>query len=308
MARALVVAVLLLAMPLVGCLGSDQDPLAATQEAPEGTPAPDLASGTAFVYQAGGHWDLVPSFTVVVAQASDEGYLLTGQTRQDLIGEVFLERAWFGVRDAELNRAPTDGHPEGWELFDFPLQDNKTWHRGQQTVTAHKSPVPTPSGTELGYVMTVGGGPGDDFVIEYTYAPSVGYLTSYTYTWNGRPVFDITLTEVTRSDTWTWYEQGPVHELSADRGTEIRPFSQTPGYDHLVVYAGGSEGTLATVTPPSLDTGPWTYQVDGKHEAFTGTLLEATEGTWTLTLQKPQDGEAYLGTVAVRWTGSAHVG
>lgn len=305
MTRALVVAILLLTVPLVGCLGDDPTGLTPGDDGTSATPAPDLEPGTAFVYAAGGHWDLVPSFTVVVAQASDEGYLLTGQTRTDLVGEVFLERAWFGVRDAELNREPTDGHPEGWQLFDFPLHDGKTWYRGQQRVTAHAAPVPTPDGTEPGYVMTLGGGPGDDYGITYTYAPSVGYLTSYTYTWNGRSMFDISLTEVTRSETWTWYEEGPVHELSAARGTEVEPFQQAPGYDHLVVYAGGSEGTVAMVSPPELSRTPWTYQVDGKHEAFTGTLLEATQGSWTLALQKPQEGHAYLGTVAVRWIGPA---
>lgn len=313
---------LLLAAALVasGCLSGTEDPNPQTgssdlpgyeahtrilndaaqesQREADGLPAPDLEVGTAWTYEASGRWDLTDRFTVVVAEASEEGYLFAGAEPSDLKGEVHLERAWFGHRDAELNRLPSPQHPEGWPILDFPLYDGKTWNRGVHKVTAHAAPVETPSGFEPGYRMSLGD---DSFNVTWTYAPSVGFLTSYTYTWEGAPRFDIRLAEQPTLTEALWYETGPVAETDDEGEVHAATLDVPDGFDHVMAYAGGTDGAAGTVLPAPGGQAPWLFSVDRTGEAFFAELFEATPGPWTLTASHRDGGFAFVWAVAVDW-------
>lgn len=299
---------------LAGCLGAQEDPGAGHaitredvllppwqhQRAPPdgGALAPDLTLGTTFTYRTTGLWDLTDQVTVVVARAGPTGYLFAAGAPEDLRGEIVLERAWFGTRDTELNRVPTNVHPEGFTLFDFPLYDGKTWRRGAHVVTATEAKVATPWGAEDGFRMEVAG---TDFSIRYTYAPSVGYLSRYTYTWDDRVLFDLTLEDVGTTDAWVWYEVIGVAEATDGDLSPSGVFHVPSAADAIVVYAGGSAGARGVVTPPPGTSAPWTFEVAGREQGFVSVVLPASQGPWGHARVEPGGGFSVLMMVATEW-------
>lgn len=309
--RALLLALVLLAVPLAGC--ADQAPT--EPEGPEppdgdptevpgersgdgmatvqvtGLPRPALEVGQAWTYQATGVYDTQATVTVVVAEASEQGYLLAGVGPEDLLEAIAWGRAWHGPVDAELN-PQGDGQAV---LFDFPLTDGKTWTSGERTVTVELTDVPHPDGPREGARMTVGSEQG---TTTWTYEPTTQYLTSYTSTWGGTTYLELTLTGTSRSPSWTWYEDHG-RASTADGPASLAVPDQA---EAVIVSAGGWGGGQAQLLPAPTGPPPESYRFLGE-EAWTYELLPAIAGDWTLAAETPPDGLGYITAAAVSWIG-----
>ncbi|MDX1612046.1 MAG: hypothetical protein R3185_06725, partial [Candidatus Thermoplasmatota archaeon] len=176
------------------------------QDAPDasGVPAPTLRPGTAFTFATAGLQDGEEEVTAVVARSGPDGYLLAGADQGDLATGIAFSRWWLGPVDAHLNPQ----HPETGERMDhilsFPLYNGKTWPLGNHNVTARAAPVPVPGGLAEGFEMRWGYGRGN---LTWTYAPSIGYLTTYQWEEKGTVLEAARLTDVGQASAWTWYEE-----------------------------------------------------------------------------------------------------
>lgn len=310
--RAVVLVLLVLTGALAGCMDGEEDPYTApddgggsddrdggsqgsdgtTSDRETGIPAPTLPVGRAWTYEATGVYDTGTTVTIVVAEATDDGYLLAGKTPADLMEDVLWDRPWQGEVDAELNPVG-QGAPQ---LFDFPLDNGKTWEDRGTTVTARIGQIPHPDGQRIGLIMSASGESGNR---TWTYDPQVGYMTSYKSTRGDTTYLQLNLTEVTTSETWTWYE---AHEQAFSDGSApgmLEVSSQATG---VVVSAGGWGGGQAQLVPPLTGPSPATYQFTDA-ERWTYDLYEAAEGSWQLTAQSPPDGLGYITASSVTWTG-----
>lgn len=312
--RVLLLSLLLLTAGVAGCMSDDEDPSGGAgdgsgagddgsdqgsgsgpgDQAPRetGIPAPSLQPGRAWTYEATGVYDTGTTLTIVVAEATDEGYLFAGKDPADLVEEVAWDRPWQGPMDAELN--PADG--DGPRLFDFPLDDGKTWRSGDQTVTARIGQIPHPDGPRVGLIMSAATGDGSR---TWTYDPQVGYMTSYQSTQGNTTYLQLNLTEVTTSETWTWFEP---HDQAFTDGSTPGTLEVSSDATGVVVSAGGWGGGQAQLVPPLTGPSPATYQFTDE-ERWTYDVYEAAEGSWHLTAQSPPDGLGYIQATAVTWTG-----
>lgn len=300
------------ALTLAGCLGSEEtDPDETNSSmgpseggdgtglpAPVGVPASDLQVGTSFTFSTRGLWEGEERVTVVVAEASDEGYLLAGASPEDLPTDIAWNQPFFGQVDRSLRETRGDRTNA---LFEFPLHDGKTWAWGDGEVVVTERDVPTPAGSEPGFelVYTV-----RNWTTTYTYAPSLGFLTSMR-AGNADHVFhDAVLESVGTSNTWTWYEE--LGRFWPERPADGAPFGTTTfelpeGADALVASVGATEGNRVVLAPPGRQ--PWTFEATSPPESWAVVIFPAAPGPWTASTLDPE-GWAWAEMVAVRWTGS----
>ena len=262
---------------------------------PEGVGAPELVVGTSFTFRNDGIYDGEERFTTVVARADERGYLLAGATEADLPSVIAWGRPFFGEKGRELTER------EGEGMYDFPLVDGKTWSWGELEVTATAARVVTPGGAEDGFEMrtTTAGGT----IITWTYAPSIGFLTQWSWG-NERGMYENALLEsVGTSTSWVWYEElgrFRTGKVAPDVPLDAQTFEPPGGTDAWAVSAGGMPGNHVVVTPPPGAGQPWTFEsADG--EAWATTILPAAAGPWTLEAAWPQEGYAHAEIVAVTW-------
>lgn len=319
--RAIVLAILLLAAPLSGCLtGADDDPPGNPPEIPPGNdppgerggagggdggpgsadqrpaPQPTLAPGLTYVYDASGTYSTGASFAVVVARATADAYLFAGGSPADLVEDVHWNRSWHGWQTLSLNPRSEDG--SGARFFDFPLTDGKTWSWGDGTVTAERTTVETPGGSVDGFRMTL---TGTSTNRTWAYAPTTGYLTAYTAERGGTTYLDITLTEITDRTNATWYRSVTGTTIEGTPGN-TGTIGVTVDADTVSISAGGWQGGRTTVLPPvdSQQT-PWTYEAAGG-ESWTYDRRPPAEGEWRVTTSAGPDGYAAASLTAVNWT------
>jgi hypothetical protein len=261
------------------------------RQAPASVPAPDLEAGWSWTYATAGVYNTGDAFTIVVAEAGPDGYLFAGAGPEDVVEDVVWGRTWFGPMDRDLVLDPqraSGTFPEAHiVLFDFPLEDGKTWDSGAATVTARATDVPGPNGLTLpGFKMTLGSdGP------TWTYAPSIGYLTSYRSN-----VLDIVIDEVGTSDSWTWYEPGPrvsAWMLHADT-------MDVPAESDAVIASAGGQGAAAATVTPAPGGVPWTFQTSDTY-GYEYVILPANEGAWSASAVAGAGSTGGVDAVAVTW-------
>lgn len=254
--------------------------------------APTLAEGLVWTYELSGASAHADELGVVVARANASGYLFAGRSPADLPGEVHADRPWLGAQSTDLN--PTD-HPA--RLLDFPLVDGKTWSWGEADVTASRSEVPSLDGPASGFEMTVEDG---GLTRTWTYAPEVGYLTSYREASDGTTLVELTLADFGTRSNATWYRSLGSHRVDGAGS----PGSVAVGgdADALVLGLAGDRGSQATVSPPATSgMGPTLYQV----RDATGASYDRhppAEGDWQLSSTPPPNGSMQASLTSVAWT------
>lgn len=308
--------VLVLAAALAGCLTGDEDPDApegpgSSPEPPDdgsdgtggsgdlddeppdpgeeehGARRPSLSPGLAWQYNATGRAVASDEVNVVVARAGQAGYLFAGATPEDLHGEATRNRSWLGWQTEDLNPKG-----EGPHLFDFPLEDGKTWSTPAGTVTAERETLDTDLGSFEGYRMTV-----DGVDRTWTYAPAVGYLVSYEETRGDATMVKLELEAVDTRENATWYTpESAVHLQGANDGTADVENAST-----VLLAGGGDPGATVSVTPPATGMqGPWITQVrDAPSWAYEE--REPVEGTWRVSASAPPEADVGAALVAVTW-------
>lgn len=315
-ARLLLLAVVLLAVGLTGCLTGEtdapQDPGGGNDsdlfipEADDGSgsgsgsgsnasssaPVPALSAGLSWRYEVSGPAAHASNLTIVVARSNGSGYLFAGASPRDLAAEVHWDAPWFGRQSLELNPS---GEDERRRLFDFPLIDGKGWSWGEGTVAAERTTLETPLGTLDGYRMTLHG---TETNRTWTYAPRVGYLVSYTEGPTEAPTLRLTLAGLEARSNATWYRAlagyqvdggGPPGSVQADNATAI------------AVSLVGNRGSQATLMPPTTSgQGPTVYQIRDA-EGWIYDRVPAVDGEWTLATTPPPEGAMRASMLAVQW-------
>ncbi len=300
---------LLLILP--GCLGSDPDEPPGDgvpdepDEQPEqanGTGPPELVPGMAWTYTSSGVYNTGGEVTIVVARADEDGYLLAGQDPADLVEQIVWGNPILGPLDRELNPIPSE---EGgtWMAFDWPLVDGKTWTDEEgRTHTVEARTLETPAGSTDGFLLTRTSEGGSN--VTWTYAPSIGYLTSFELESRGVVWERFDLVGMGSAGSWTWFERFERFEAGGDQAT-AEPFEVPGERDALVVSAGGRDSARVVLTPPPGSGGEaWNYQAP-EDQAWTYGVLDAHPGTWLAGTAAPEDGFGWFAAEAVTWiTGS----
>lgn len=295
-----------------GTGGADGTGADAPDAGPGPTAAPVLAEGTKLTYRGEGLFNVDGTFSIVVQPPSPEapdggeGYLFAAAGPADLLEEVVWDRVWFGPQDASLN--PVVGGESPPRLFDFPLEDGKTWQwdgRPDWPVEARSADVALPDGgTEPGFEMTMdAGGQGTRWT--WTYAPSVGYVTRLTSADDGATYYDLTLESVDRADGWTWFE--PATDTTGVCAGGDGPAGQATltvsGASSVVISTGIlGRGTAAVTPPPTSQMGPVTWLWPQPSDDWGYDLVDGADGDWTLAAASP-DTYACAFARAVTWTG-----
>jgi len=295
---------------LAGCLGGEETPPpgedpeagpdAATPPEDPGAGRPVLTPGLAFTFSSDGVYDLLAEWTVVVVPRGD-GYLLAGASEDDLVGEIVWDNGFFGAVDADLNRPE---RRDVWRWFDFPLVDGKTWQNGERTVVVRAADVRTPSGTEPGFVMRITLETGS---IEWEYAPSIGFITSFFVDSRGAVWERFRLERVHSSSSWVWYEAGDRIERAQDTERAAAGVFEVPaGFDALALSVGGTPGGRVVVGRPDPRAPTYTWEHPGTEgEDWVGVLLPATPGRWSYATLDPVSAEprgyAWIAAHPVRW-------
>lgn len=190
-----VVAILLAAILLGGCVGS-QAPAetdTAPSETDDGT-ADDAEPGEVdldrveaptwemldwFRFEASGPWTTNTQYEVIVHSAGD-GYVTATDTREQAVYDLFWDDPFIGEMDAELNPASPE-MPE--TVFDWPLTPDKTWtsQDGNGTsweMVAHeREQVQTHAGTFGGYHIR--GESETGWTIFVTYVPGMEWFSNW---------------------------------------------------------------------------------------------------------------------------------
>ncbi len=281
--------------------------------------APALPVGRSWTYASTLLYDPVEQLTIVVAQNTSEGYLFAGGTKEDVVGDAMWGRFWNGPQDRGL-RDSEEG--QGFLLFDFPLEDGKSWAYSSRTnVTAHEATVQTPTGSERGFRIE-GESTDEDQnqrLIRYEYAPSIGYLASFHFEFNGEAVDTLSLRSMTSASSYVWYSRGPSTGHCSAGNPDIPPAIPPPapsppaklevpaGFDAVLASAGATGGGRVIVTQPATAAAPpWQYENAGA-EKWGATILPAPEGTWTLTGISAAGSNAWAcGAIgAVKWIEAA---
>lgn len=299
--RALILAALLLTASLAGCLGQDApqgspeddgDDEVPTQpdEDDEGVSAASLAPGLAWTYNVDGAYAATDTITLVVALAGVDGYLFAANDPDHLTASIAQDHPWHGWQTQDLNPQDDPDAP----LFDFPLHDGKTWAYRNATATAHATTLQTPFGPLDGFEITT-----DEEYLErtWTYAPSVGYLLSYTETKDDTLLVSLETGGLDTADTATWYDSHAEARL-------VEPGESTtvtvPANATSVILAGGGEpGAQATILPPLASTqGPWvaTAQDEPRMDHET---RDAIQGEWTILTSAPPETSVHASLTAI---------
>lgn len=292
---------LLLTAGLAGCLsGTSEEPSTAepadppptepATESPNRTaavPAPSLSTGLALIYEATGLWDRVGTVTVVVASNGTEGYLFAGQERVDLVEEMIFSRPWMGRLDRTLNPLDDQGDPY-WTLFDWPLEDGKSWLMDDDPeleVTATRGSIPGPDGSREGFAIS---GSREEAAVRYTYDPEIGYVTTFQEDWQGRRVLDLELVEVRRAEQAIWGQVEGETGTCGDPTASTPPSSPgsrldvPPEADAVFASAGSiGEGRTVVSPPPGNGSEPWTHEHEPE-EQWLYTAFDPIEGSWML--------------------------
>ena len=303
---------LLLLLP--GC-ADDAPPAAAAPapEAPRETAAPnatvgppELRVGQSWTYRTQGAWDATEEVTVVVAEASAEGYLFAAADRDDLVDEVTWDRFFFGRTDRSLQQLDAEGRPRPHQRLRFPLEDGASWSFRDMTLTARAGKVATPAGPVDGFLVR---GEREGYRMELDYAPSLGAVTHYAgYGPDGTLEDSLDLAATGTAASWAWFERGaevffspPYQDPSQAAGYLPQTLEVREGDDTVVAWAIGFPGSRAALAPPP-PAAPWTFEGRGNRE-YQLTLFDAVPGTWTAAgVPGGPDGWIYLQAHAIRWT------
>jgi hypothetical protein len=278
---------------------------------------PQLPIGRSWTYRLSLVYDTAKEVTVVVARQDADGYLFAGASQQDVVGDAMWGRFWHGPHTLDLADKEEGGHP-----FDFPLHDGKSWaYSRTMNVTAHAAQVSTPGHSERGFAIEgqASDASGNTRHIRYEYAPSVGYVTSFTFDVNGNRGMELALTKTGMATGYTWYTAGPAAGACNDPLPPVPPPSVPPppsapatlsvpaGFDAVIVSAGSAGGGRVVIAPPAASASqPWTFENAGE-ERWDSAILPGTEGTWALgTLLPPGNVGFACGRIeAVAWIQSS---
>ncbi len=257
-------AILVFAAPMAGCIGQDDDapvePASSTDTSTvdsAASGASDLvdgqdepAPGAAPQWTHGDHWtyninfdlgfgELLGDQTTLVLHATQGGYSVAAADRNAAIVDQYFDQFFVGQLDTDLNPVDQDG---GFQMFDFPLEDGKTW----------TTQVTTQNGS-ADLAMTVSKGPGATFEIvgeadgasvAYTYSPQAQWITSYTFTatdFNGeqRPLLQMELMDngANFTGTFTVLDMEEIYFRSAF-GAPVPQGGTVPPVDTINVPEG----------------------------------------------------------------------
>lgn len=313
--RAPVLAILLLSAALAGCLTGEQaddDDDGDSRDSDLFIPGEDdeaelpdrdgsnrsfsspplLSEGLVWTYELGGTTAHAEELGVVVARRNASGYLFGGRGPADLSAEIHGDRPWLGGQSGDLNPTGDDR-----VLFDFPLVDGKTWSWGDVEVTAKRGEVPGLDGSTTGFEMTFTSG---ELTRSWTYAPEVGYLTSYSESRGGTTTVELTITDIGLRSNATWYRSLASYRVSG--GGPPGSISVDEDADALVLGLTGAQGSQATVSPPlTSGMGPTSYHVQA---AYGGAYDQhpPAGGDWQLTSTPPPTGSMEASLTSVAWT------
>lgn len=314
---------LILLVALAGCVGSPSAPVAPAPDAgseeraapPEsgrefnasGTPAPELAVGTAWTYEGTQFYNEDPSFTVVVAQARADGYLFAGAARDDVHYAALWGSRWYGEHDLSLAR---EGDAR---TLAFPLADGASWDYVEDLrLTARLADVATPLGPDAGFRIE---GANERVAVRIEYSPRVGAITLFETTRADGSVRDsVRMTRVAADQPWVWYESGEL--VVVGNPHEPAAFDVPAGFDDLLISAGGLSGSRASVQ--SEAGASWSTEFTEPAETWRHASFPATPGRWigavagrpfvddapALPAEWPV-GWAYMHIAPVRWLGGA---
>lgn len=313
--RAPVLAILLLSAALAGCLTgeqADEDDDGDSRDSDLFIPGEDdeaelpgedgsnrsfssppvLSEGLVWTYDLGGTTAHAEELGVVVARRNASGYLFGGTEPADLPAEIHGDRPWLGGQSSDLNPTGSDR-----VLFDFPLVDGKTWSWADAEVTAERGEVPTIDGTTEGFEMTLASG---ELERTWTYAPGIGYLTSYTESLAGTTTVELTITDIGLRSNATWYRS--LASLRISGAGPPGAISVGDEADALVLGLTGDRGSQATVSPPlTSGMGPTSYHVQAAYGGAFDRHPPAS-GDWRLTTTPPPTGSMEASLTSVAWT------
>lgn len=299
--RALVLAALLLTAPLAGCLGEDtpqappeddeDDEVPTQPDQDDGTVhAASLAPGLAWTYTVDGAYAATDTITLVVTLAGVDGYLFAATDPDHLTASIAQDHPWHGWQTQDLNPQDDPDAP----LFDFPLHDGKTWAYRNATATAHATTLQTTFGSLDGFEITT-----DEDAVDrsWTYAPSAGYILSYTETKDDNLLVSLEAESLETADTAIWYDS---HATTRLKGPGQTATVDVPANATRVILAGGGEpGAQTTIVPPHTSMQePWVGAAQDEptmdHET-----RDAVQGEWTLLTSAPPETSVYASLTAI---------
>lgn len=275
---------ILVSLPLAGCLGSpdgpsDGGPAAANDtdpaDAPGGTgatpsdlepstrvAAPTWQAGDWFEYDRSGPWTVEGTSRLVVVEATGEGYVtgLTDEAQQ--ARDIFWSNdPLLGPLSPDLAPRLDDTPARAPQVVTWPLSDGALWEAtGYEETWSFQATfddaVETPVGTHPGYRIA---GSAANSSIAATYVPALATLTSFVVRWDGDDVsyaYELV-------DRGTGHE-GPVWTASRTVLVQNRawrtpdlvppvveidvPGDQTDLYAYL--FHGGAAGSAASLHDP----------------------------------------------------------
>lgn len=313
----LLASLLLVALPLAGCIGgapSDDaaDPAGASGNADgdgsgagnatdfdpadlEGLRAPQLDFHDWFTYRVSGDWAYAEgSHTVLAHTADSSGYLMVSDDRDMVAWDLFWDDGFdpiLGQLDRELNPAT------GTVLLDWPLRNNKEWQttydgRSFDFVAHAVEAQPTGIGDVPAYHVVGTDQAGWQIIVVYT-PVAEGYALFELYPPEaGQPVIKIELT-----DHGSDYV-GPIvlgeasvlhdEEWAGARGPDSRvPFTVSDGATDLTfaLFMGSAAGSYASLLDPAGQAawGPaYTTGPGGIEQVVT--IRDPAAGDWTFQL------------------------
>lgn len=319
-------AALLVAALVAGCFGpadppdSDAGPADGSADTVTETPAgvwqleaPHLTVGQAWTYSLAGFWDATTELTVVVAEASREGYLMAAGSIAELGNEVAWDLPYLGRFAGDLSIV--NGWPQA-PLLKFPMTENLTWeYYDQLNVTVHRAEVEA-LGEAYDGARIEGANDEATFLVEY--APDIGFVTKLAVHEGGELAWSLDLTAIASGVTeWAWFERG--NEVFGgglvDGPAFWDPASEPPRPsppadlvvgdedDAVVVWWLGAEGSTGLVAPPPAGPPAETFEGAGAPN-FELRSFAAVPGSWRFS-GAPGDanGWAYFQGHAVRWVG-----
>lgn len=304
------VLLLILLVAVAGCLGGGEDAMdegpddegegdetSPSEGDPMGVDAPVLDVGQAWTYEATGVYNTGEEITVTVAEASSNGYLLAGETKEDLFEDIVWGRVWHGPMSEALNPLDPDG-AERLVLFDFPLWDGKTWTDGDREVTVQAGMIPAPGGEVEGFELER---LYEDGSMRWTYSEEVGYMTSFISITAGTTFQELTLVRQGTADAWAWYERVGERVDTGGYEPSMETQSVPEQADDVILSAGGwGESTVVVQPTVASGMGPSVYQAD-EEESWRYHGLPSSPGDWTFSTQGHEDAPAWVSGQPVAW-------
>lgn len=272
------------------------------------TPAPTPAVGRAWTYEGVEFYNEDTAFTVVVSDATAEGYQFAGGAEDDLVYPALWGSWWYGPHDRSLNRVDHDR-----PLLRFPLRDGASWPFSDTiTFVARAFPVDTPAGRDEGGYVIEGGD--EHRAIHVEYSPRAQNIVRLTITRaDGTTRDDLRMTRVADNASWVWFELGPLTVVPNAHEPGIVEVPE--GFDNVLVSAGGTQGSRARVEGPGGTS--WSAEFPDV-EVWKQTMLPPAAGKWVgvlaerpsvegapaLPVESPI-GWAYMHIAPVRWMRSS---